>query len=197
MKSEIRTLTVEKQRSTQWCWISASFAVIRYYRFVVYDQDAVAYQVGVTANLTGSPATLLKEYGIFQEQVSYSAEADDDISAEHRASNLFTRVAMATRQGLPVIVGVKSTGGGGMLTITFAHALVVKAVDDIHKTITFLDPGRPRVELTASARDLAAGWQIYPNTPHAHVEVYAHRLFFSKAPHVDTKTVGNVINRRR
>lgn len=201
MKTFIRNLTVEKQVSSQWCWVAASFAVIRYYRFVVYDQYAVASQLGVVGNEPGKPSRLLEEYGIFEERVLYD-EPNSEIEAQQRASTLFVRIASEISLGRPVIINVKSVGGGGMLTITFSHALVVKGVDDINKTLTLLDPGRPRVELTVSCQTLVSGWYIYEDTAnterdYSDVFVCVRQVIFTKPPHQNSRTVGNVVTSRR
>ncbi|MCW5649528.1 MAG: hypothetical protein KIS62_07285 [Ramlibacter sp.] len=192
MKISLNGLSVEKQSSTQFCWVAASFAVIRYFRFVVYDQLAVASRLGVTSNTPGNPGKLLKHFGILKETLTFD-DALGGTQAQQRAASLFQQIAHSIQQGLPVVIGVKTTDN----MVPFAHALVVSEIDDQAKTLKMLDPGRPTVPLEASVETLLTEWTIYPNTPHDDVKVFSRYYYFTQKPQDGSRPERNVRYHRK
>ncbi|MGE3348088.1 MAG: papain-like cysteine protease family protein [Ramlibacter sp.] len=192
MKISLNGLSVEKQSSSQFCWVAASFAVIRYFRFVVYDQLTVSSRLGVNSNTPGNPGKLLSHFGVLDETMTFDAPLAG-IEAQQRAASLFQQIAHTIQQGLPVVIGVKTTD----TMIPFAHALVVCEIDDQARTIKLLDPARPTVPLVVNLETLLTEWTIYPNTPHDYVTVYSRYYYFTKKPQDGSKPQRNVRYHRK
>lgn len=192
MKISLHGLTVEKQINTQFCWVSASYAVIRYYRFIVYEQMAVAERLGVNTNQPGNPGKLLSHFGILAQTITFN-DPLSGVEAEQRAASLFQIIVHHIQQGLPVVIGVKTIEP----MVPFAHALVVCEVDENKKTLKLLDPGRPSVPLVVDLYTLLTAWTIYPNTPHDDIQVFGRYFYFTKKPNDNSKPQKNVRYHRR
>jgi hypothetical protein len=166
---------MEKQSKPVFCWIAASQCILRHYRFVAYNQDAIAEQIDIRSETSGSVRALLRHYGVLDEHVVYK-HADDLSKADSEAISIFRRISTALRFGRPLIIGLSELPDS---PLPFKHAVVVQGYNDQTKSLTLLDPARPASPLTVETRNLLDRWQPYPQHFPDKI-VYAKHFYYTK-----------------
>lgn len=181
MPIRMNGLQMEKQAGAELCWAAAALCVLGYYglrggrtqadlRDEFNDEDKEA----------GDPEPVLAAANAHD----YSIRLDGDDEAVSRCADITVRIGRALNSGNPVILAIRNSNG------SFRHALVVREIDLISRSVVLADPSVPNVNLRGNLADMLIGsWDYVSavrsagNAPQGgQFAVYLYRVIFSKRP---------------